>query len=251
MIVCAPCPPSPFILGWAGGGGIGAIRRLCSSVIRMGGRESASQQDSLFYIHQKSCLWFAPSLTCDSMDCSTTMLLRKSCTYHPLFHTTLTPPPFSPFSSSCQPWPPPATRLLKSATVPPTISRSRTLRPAHQLINFFIIIDIAALHKSSDFCQGHLCWRSAPTCFLHLPSRETDRQAENMASSQADSVSSCNKETIDEELKPWIGRDDNDTMLTMTTIPKMRPSLSHFVISALLVVFFTECHWFCYLSAIS
>lgn len=215
MIVCAPCPPSPFILGWAGRGGIGAIRRLCSSVIRMGGRESASQQDSLFYIHQKSCLWFAPSLTCDSMDCSTTML------------------------------------LLKSATVPPTISRSRTLRPAHQLINFFIIIDIAALHKSSDFCQGHLCWRSAPTCFLHLPSRETDRQAEKMASSQADSVSSCNKETIDEELKPWIGRDDNDTMLTMTTIPKMRPSLSHFVISALLVVFFTECHWFCYLSAIS
>lgn len=43
--------------GWGGVGGIGAARRLCSgSVIRKGGRESASQQDSLFYIHQMSCL---------------------------------------------------------------------------------------------------------------------------------------------------------------------------------------------------
>lgn len=111
----------PLLSFWAGlGGGIGAIRRLCSSVIRMGGRESASQQDSLFYIHQKSCLWFAPSLTCDSMDCSTTMLLRKSCTYHPLFHTTLTPPPFSPFSSSCHPWPPPpGNSTIKVSHCPP------------------------------------------------------------------------------------------------------------------------------------
>lgn len=120
MIVCAPCPPLSFHFG-LGWGGIGATRRLCSSVIRMGGRESASQQDSLFYIHQKSCLWFAPSLTCDSMDCSTTMLLRKSCTYHPLFHTTLTPSTLFSllFFLPAMPPPPPATHLLKSATVPP------------------------------------------------------------------------------------------------------------------------------------
>lgn len=99
---------SPFILCWAEG--IGAARLLCGSVIRKGGRESASQQDSLFYIHQKSCLWFAPSLTCDSMDCSTILLLRKSCTYHPLFHTSLTPPSFLPslFPAILQPCPQPA-----------------------------------------------------------------------------------------------------------------------------------------------
>ena len=166
-----------FVLGW---GGIGAARRLCGSVIRKGGRESASQQDSLFYIHQKSCLWFAPSLTCDSMDCSTTLLLRKSCTYHPPLphHPPHLPTLFSFLSflpsSIHAPLP---TWLLQTVTAhpPPTSTpRSLTLRPVHQLINFSIIIDIAALLKS-DFCQGHSSWECAPASSSHLPSWETDR----------------------------------------------------------------------------
>lgn len=155
--LCVLCPlllVSALLSFCAGLGGIGAARHLCSSVIRKGGRESASQQDSLFYIHQKSCLLFAPALTCDSMDCSTTPLLRKSCGYHPLLYTVLQPCPIT--ARHCPP-----------TTYTPC---SLTRRPMHQLINFSIIIDIAALLKSSDFCQGHSCWGYAPTSSLHLPS---------------------------------------------------------------------------------
>ena len=147
MIVCARCPfllVSSLLSFCAGLEGIGAASRLCGSVIRMGGRESASQQDSLFYIHQKSCLWFAPSLTCDSMDCSTTLLLRKSCTYHPLFHTTRTAPPFSPSLLCCQSHPCLTIKARHCPTIA-TTSFGLSLRPKQQLINFFIIIDIASL----------------------------------------------------------------------------------------------------------
>lgn len=103
VMVCSLCPlllVSALLSFCARLGGIGAACRLCSSVIRKRGRESASQQDSVFYIHQKSCLLFAPALTCDSTDCSTTLLLRKSCTYHPLLHTTITPFSFHSFLPS-------------------------------------------------------------------------------------------------------------------------------------------------------
>lgn len=57
-----------------------------------------------------------------------------------------------------------------------------------QLINFSIIIDIAALLKSSDFHQGHLkdflAEDIAPTSSVHLPSGETDKPAEKVVSTQ-------------------------------------------------------------------
>lgn len=112
VIVCSLCPlllVSALLSFCAGLGGIGAARRLCSSVIRKRGRESASQQDSVFYIHQKSCLLFARALTCDSTDCSTMLLLGKSCTYYPLLHTTITLFSFLPFSNHA---------LLQPAIVP-------------------------------------------------------------------------------------------------------------------------------------
>lgn len=165
MIVCSLCPlllVSALLSFCVGLGGIGAACRLCSSVIRKGGRESASQQDSVFYIHQKSCLLFAPALTCDSMDCSTTLLLRKLCTYHPLLHTTVTPLLLSAIFQPC----PVTARHCPPSTYTPC---SLTLRPMHQLINFSIIIDIAALLKSSDFCQGHPCWECVSVSSLHVP----------------------------------------------------------------------------------
>lgn len=159
----SPCFCLPFILCSAEG--IGAARRLCSSVIRKGGREGASQQDSLFYIHQKSCLWFAPSLTCDTVDCSTTLQLRKLCTYpHCRRHRPKAPtvfPSLLPSVRWCTPCPH-QTIIATTVLVPHPPLSSHPQASGRELIHFSIIIDITARLKSSDFRQGHPRWEHAP-----------------------------------------------------------------------------------------
>lgn len=149
------CPP--FILCSAEE--IAAARRLCSLVIRKGGREGASQQDSLFYIHQKSCLWFAPSLTCDTVDCSTTLLLRKSCTY-PLCRrhrpkATAIFPSLLPPIRWCTPHPHPTPRSTRQLQPPLSSRRIHPVfsppRPGHESLfisQLLLILLLASNHRT-------------------------------------------------------------------------------------------------------
>ena len=116
----------------------------------------------------------------------------------------------------------------------------------HQLINFSIIIDIAARFKSSDFCQGHPCWECAPplSCTSHLE-KPTDRQAEKngkLTGRKTGWLLQSNKENKHrynaEELKTGIVQDDDDDV--ENSDDEMRHS-SNFLTRTIRAVFWFFC----------
>lgn len=175
VIACALCPlllVSALLSFCAGLGGL--VQPAASAALwleKEGGRMLLSRTLCFIFIKRAAFdllpLWRVTAWTAAPHCCQGNRAFTT-----PLPH----PSTLSPRSPSCHPpaMPPPILTIT-ACHCPPTTSTScsLTLRPMHQLINFSIIIDIAALLKSSDFCQGHPCWKCAPASSSHLPSWET------------------------------------------------------------------------------
>lgn len=186
LITCTLCTLllvfcSPFILCVAGG--LAQPRRLCSSVIRKG-REGECFSAGLSVLYSSKEL----PLICSRFDVWQHGLQHHTAAKGNCALSTLLSHPTLPFLLSflfshpftrrpaCPPPPSQPDYYILSLCLPTSSPCSPSLRPVHQHINFSIIIDTAALLKSSDFCQGHSCWEWKPCLCFHLK-KQMNKQA--------------------------------------------------------------------------
>lgn len=155
-----------FVLCWGG-----FVQPAASAALwleREGGRVLLSRTLCFIFIKRAAFL-FAPALTCDSTDCSTTLLLRKSCTYNPLPHTTITRFSFLPSSNHA---------LLELAIVP-IVPAPPVVLPSGQCTSLLIfpLLLILLLYSNHQTFAKVILAKHKPHLFFLTSQHGTERRA--------------------------------------------------------------------------